>query len=548
MRHEDAWGFDTPRGQSGGPTPPVTLRTEPRGAPCSAIARRASSVRRVMPSRLDPPELEFRLRRLIRSLRPAFQPDGPSTDSTSRVGGATRVGLVLVGLGLFSFSWERLLNVPVGPYNVKLPSIAFSLAVLVLLPRLPALARRLRGVRVALAILAALLVWLTVASLLAADVLAAVAQLIAIATNALAPAAALLLALDSLARVRWGAIWLVAGAYVAAVFGLYQLAAFYLHLPQGVVYTGEVLGSTGFGRIAAFSYEPAYFADALVIAIGARILLALTGRGRIRWFEYLFLALVLELASVRALVLILPVLAVLLLLRWRRTGGVVLRGVVAAAIVVGAFALGGQVVPAVMTALSPAGAAPDTSQQTPDAGPADTGTPNPSATVPDTAPQESNLFDPNEVSSNSVRLDLYRSVIPVITQHLAFGVGPGNLGRTLHPDAPPADQQATIANNVWLQAAADGGVPAVLLEAAFLVAVLVQFLRRRTALASPMFAAVLTVVGVGGMLTSYYFDMKVWVGLGLAWAMLLVLTAERGSGTASAPGDVADPSAVRSAR
>jgi hypothetical protein len=437
-----------------------------------------------------------------------------------------RIAAVLVAVGLVTVSWDRLLNVQAGPYNVKLPALVLSVAaVLALLGTrraVPVLVGR-GARRVVAGLVAAIVLYELVRGLFSASPTAAFAQVAALLSGAVLPAVAVLLVVRTKQHLRWALGWLLVGAVIAAVFGLYQLFAFYTGLPQGIQYVGVGIG-TGIGRISAFDYEPAYFAYYMLLVLGAFIALRRLDGGDVGWRPLIAFGAILYLANVRAVPLVAIGIAVLLVLALRWNRRLLVRG--AAVLVV-----------TVAVALATPTAVTTIAGLVPQAAPAsDAGSPardhsdpvvsdSPDAAESDAAVQkgiQSQLqsVDPGEKSSNAPRLGLYSAVLREVAHAPVFGLGAGNLGDALRSNAPSAIQDQiggqVVANNIWLQALADGGAVQLLLELALVVTVLVAALRRRTAAVYPMAAGVLAVIGVGGMLTSYLFDIKVWVVLALA--------------------------------
>ncbi|WP_375405068.1 O-antigen ligase family protein [uncultured Amnibacterium sp.] len=433
----------------------------------------------------------------------------------------------LTAVGLFTASWDRLANLGVAGYNVKLAPLAFSLAALgsltLVRERRSLLAHPL--VRVLAGLVAAIVLVLVLASAVSARPVAGLTQVVAVLTGSVAPLVALVLLLRRRSDVVWALRWMVGGAALSGAFGLYQLVAFYTGLPQLVPYTGlSVDGSAG--RIAAFSYEPAYFANFMLLAAGAAMVIALLQGKRLRWLPIAGFSLVLVLVNVRALVFLLPILAVLLAFRWRQNRRVLLRAVVAGAIIMGLNAGASSV----MTQLTQATAAQAPAAEAPKAH-AGTAVPTPAAGAPDlhtaTVAREpdapsgggtsNGVLDPNEQSSNAPRLALYSAVLRATAQHPLLGVGPGNLRQALVSVGYVAPNQGSqvVANNIWLQAFADGGIPLVLLELGVIVCVIVIFFKRGLAAIQPLSAAWLAVLSVSGMLTSYFFDVKIWAVLAI---------------------------------
>ena len=446
----------------------------------------------------------------------------PSTRSPDRTPSnalARRAVSVLCLLGLFTLSWERFGNIGAGPYNLKLPVVFLTLAAVLGIPQWWATLQRIwtsLPSRSIVLLAAAAVLMLVGRAATAPPLVTGLAQVLAVATGAVAPALAVCAVVGNRADVLWALRWLIAGAAFASAFGLYQLFAFYTGLPQIVTYTG-VGTSGGVGRIAAFSYEPAYLAYFLVLACTAVITLSVLQAHRVRWATMAFFALMLVLVNVRALLFMLPVTAVLLLVSFRQNRRVVARTVAVAVV----FVLGSFVVPAAVDAI--ATQIPTNEQSTPDGGsksPSKGPEAGPRTHAPESPKSSSppdDVLDPSEPTSNAPRLELYRAVLRVDQDHLAFGVGPGQLRSALRANGYTAPNQGgqVVANDIWLQAGADGGVLLVVLELALVAVVVALWWALRHSAMQPLASGWLAVVLVGGALASYFFDIKVWVVLAL---------------------------------
>lgn len=424
--------------------------------------------------------------------------------------------------GLFTLSWERLANVPVGPFNLKIAVVLFAVSLLLNVAgarqALARLWRAGRSVRVLLVLLGLVLLWFIVRAAFAVAVASAAAQVLSVFSGAVVPALAVLGVVSTRSDLAWVLRWLISGGIVASVFGLYQLVAFYLGWPQGVAYTGIGAGGSA-GRIAAFSYEPAYFAYFLVLILGAVATQARLRGMPVRWSILIFLSAVLALVNVRALLFTVPLLAVLLAGDWTKNRKLLARGAVAAVLGCAfAFAapLGVSVVDSALHTSSTSGSSTQQVPAGPTSQPVKDDSPGPSEAGPEPLPQR--VLDPAEKSSNGPRLDLYRAVLRVDASYPIVGVGPGGLRGALAAVGYHAPNQGgvIVANNIWLQAGADGGLILVAIELLFLSVLGVLWWLRRGSPEQPLFAALLAVLLVGGMLTSYFFDIKVWIVLVLA--------------------------------
>lgn len=410
--------------------------------------------------------------------------------------GGRKIHTLLCLLGLFTISWDRFGNVPVGTYNVKLSVIAFAgaLAASLLDVRRVAWSPQVRAVQWAISGFAAAYV---LGVVFAVSVETAAVQAVTVVLGALVPYWATSRCVRLNRDVAPLLSALILGGLASALFGFYQLASFYTGLPNPVPYYG--LGG-GVGRIASFSYEPAYFAYFLILTIGAWFAReAITGVRHSRVVLVVLFAGVI-LSNSRAMVLMLPLLLVLLFLRARNLPG---RKGLAVGLFVGVYAL--------VTAM--------------------VASPSLQAFLTERVTSIVNLHEP---SSNAPRIEVYGNLLQLVADQWETGVGPGNLflvgpqyGMLLRPDAAPNN---VVANNIWLQALSDGGV---ILGVAQLVLVLVvarQLFRRGLPATRTLAAGWLSVIVVGGMLTSYFYDLKLWAVLGLAVGATTLIRSDDSSG------------------
>lgn len=471
----------------------------------------------------------------------------PATRARGQLRPVSVAAALITGLGLFTLSWERFANLPVAGYNVKFPVLLFCVAALLTVPRwigwLSAYRSHPVVVRWIVVLAAAAVFVFTARALTSLPLELGIAQVIAVGTGAVLPALAILGVVSGSVDAAWALRWFVAGSILSGVFGLYQLFAFYTGLPQGIAYTGVGTSGEG-GRISAFSYEPAYFAYYLVLAIGAVLAIAHLSRRRVSWWAIVFFALVLVLANVRALLFLLPLFAAFLAMDWRRNRALLLRSAVVGAVLLAVVTAVPMAVAVAQRASQEASAPAIVPERTSaPAGPKSSA----AASVPTTSPVQSakpapaapqlptDVLDPSEPSSNGPRLGLYKAVGEVDLEHLALGVGPGHLREALADNGYVAPNQGmnVVANNIWLQAVADGGVVLLLLEGALLSALAVLWWRARRTAAHPVASALIAVMIVGGMLTSYFFDIKVWVALALT--VVLAVTAHETARESTAP-------------
>ena len=391
-------------------------------------------------------------------------------------------GAVLCNIGLFTISWDVVGNITVGSFNVKVSVVLFGISLLLTLG-----ATRFKPIALIpiwlVAVVSAMLLTLAVSSFLAENTATAILSTLTVIVGAFVPALAVFSATQAPGRFQEMLKWLVWGAVAACVFGLYQLAAFYLGLPQFIEYNGV---SGGLGRISSFSYEPAYLGYFLVLALVAA--LTRLSAEKSTWTQVhivLFLATLILLNS-RAVFLTLP-----LLVLWVRpvsSGLISFRKLwVTVAALSAAALLACLLVPAIPKTL---------------------------------VAQFLSIFNPNEVSSNAPRLQLYDAAWTIAREHPWIGVGPSNFG--LHiADLNYAQYEGVslnkmVVNNVWLQALMDGGVILVILQLALVVLVIVKIYFSGGISERILVSGWLSVVLVGGLVVSNFYDAKLWVVLALS--------------------------------
>jgi hypothetical protein len=140
--------------------------------------------------------------------------------------------------------------------------------------------------------------------------------------------------------------------------------------------------------------------------------------------------------------------------------------------------------------------------------------------------------DANEAESNAVRLQLYGQVVDIVADEPLLGVGPGMLASEYEArgfqggGAVTADgRYEVVANNLVLQAMADGGIGVLLLQLSLVVAALwCAFSARVPALG----AAWCGLVVGAGMTVSNFWDAEPWLLLGLLVAVDANRTWRRG--------------------
>lgn len=386
-------------------------------------------------------------------------------------------------VGLFTVSWDRFANIEVAGFNVKISTVAFALALILTAVDAtqlsPLSTRRISVVRAAL-ITFAIYAGMTV---FAVDQLAALKQAVTVLLGAVVPFLAVVINMRMFGQLDRLLTWFIRGGWVAAVFGLYQLAAFYTGLPQIVSY--EATGG-GLGRISAFSYEAAYFGYFVVLVVGA-IYARATLRGEtVSRLHLGFFFLVLILANSRAVFFTVPLLLLFLYASWPKgTTRAKLWPAAIVAVWAAAFVL--LLRPGLLASL---------------------------------AERVQSIFDTREATSNVPRLAVYDTSLAIIQDHWLSGIGAGNLIRFAPMYGLPIPEGSTsnsvIANNAWLQAALDGGVILLAAQLLFVVIAVAALYRRRHPAARMLMAGWLATFLVSSMLTSYYFNASLWVVMGLA--------------------------------
>lgn len=412
---------------------------------------------------------------------------------------ATQVSTLFMWLGLFTLSWDRFASFHVSTFNVKLPTVAFFIALALTVldnPRTPR--KNTNQQNVLRAAITVVLVFGGMA-IFAEDRSAAMYQTLTVLLGALTPFLAVYWNIRKFGRVDQAFTALIRGGIFAAAFGLYQLAAYYLGLPQVVTYTAL---SGGFARISSFSYEAGFFGYFLVLVIATLVARSTLRNEAVNRRHFTFFVLTLVLTNSRATVFTIPLLFMLLFVRWPKSNS---KAKILPWFIAGAYC--------VMIALL--------------------AFPKSFIKVWERA---STVFDPKEASSNAPRLEQLDFAWQVAQHHLTTGIGGGNLIRyaPTYGLATPTDAGSNqiIVNNVWLQALLDGGV--VLLAAeALLVLIAVTMIRSSQPAVRMLMAGWISVMSVSSLITSYYFDMKLWVVIALAAALATFEAEAKLSGSVS---------------
>jgi hypothetical protein len=281
--------------------------------------------------------------------------------------------------------------------------------------------------------------------------------------------------------------WYIRGASLSALVGLYQVAAFFMHLPTFVA-SADTVG--GLPRALGFSYEPAFFALTMVFG-----LLAVQARGTRQLAAVAVLVSGAVLSNARVLVLLVVVLGVYgatqrMHQRSRRRAQFRLL-------------VGGGIIATVLLAALLSVSGTQQALQT----------------------RALSFADRQDEASNAIRLRTYSSVLAAVRDgHMALGVGPGRLGlvadsygypsyalRQAGPgqSASPtgAALGAYVADNIGLQALADAGF--VGLVGLTMAGTLLWVRARRSPRPDVLRSAQLALI-VAGSLVSLGYDPKVW--------------------------------------
>lgn len=415
-----------------------------------------------------------------------YSPAVPTNDRPAKHRSGLPLGLRLCLLGMFTLSWDRLLVIHVSTYRLHLSVVSFALAWGLQLATVRSQGQRIRRARLGPAIQVwaiVILFTIVVNALISDSPRFGLSQTIVYVLSALIPFFAILSYLRNQSDLESLLLALVYGALIASLYGAYQLFAFYSGLPQGLVYQGI---SGGIGRIAAFSYEPAFFSDFVLVALAATI--ALNELRTVRWYRWAILLFLTTLivANSRAVYLYLPL---FLLLVWRRLGSEALSWAVKR--LLGLFV-------GILVSLTLLGAHP----------------------WQPLIHQLGSIGNPQQASSNAVRLQQYRAEVTIIKNYWGHGIGPGNLidyapvyGIPVAAGAGPND---VVANNIWLQSLLDGGLPLAFLEGVFVWLVVASVMKGQRGPVRTIGAVWLALVIVAGSLTSVFFDIKLWASLALA--------------------------------
>lgn len=420
---------------------------------------------------------------------------------------AAVLAIVLCQVGLFTVSWDRVGNVGVGDFNVKISIVSFGLSVALLLLSGQFPWRTIAPRPIVLTVLSMIGVTI-LASALAEDKTTAFLSVFRVIVGAVVPACSVLVIATKPEQFRQMLNWVLWGALFASFFGLYQLLAFYIGFPQFVDYAGV---SGGVGRISSFSYEPAVFGYFLVLAIVVAIVRRSISRPKYSELQIVVLLITLILLNSRAVFLTLPLLLILIRpiknrliskkIFWWTLGAIV--------VVVVALCVTVPSIPEVV------------------------------------ASQFLSIFNPNEQSSNAPRLRGYWAALNLAAQHFWIGVGPSNYGlyiAQLHDAQTGVSLNKVVVNNVWLQSMLDGGILLTLVQLTLVVLVAKCTFFSKRIHARILSAGWMSVLIVGGMVISNFYDAKLWIIMALA----LVAAKDAHSSDALADRNIRDPDSADS--
>lgn len=437
--------------------------------------------------------------------------DGPTAMTSSSIVRrvSEKVCPWLVALGLALSTSDRFLAIRRANLTLKPSYVLFAAALLLALlgGRGALLWSRLLRFRTGAFVLVGIGVLYGLATLAGASVSGGVKQLVTIAGGAIVPCLALLSVVD--VRSQASALrWYIVGTLVGALYGGYQLTAFYQGWPQGIPY----VGTTGeIGRFSSFAYEPAYFGVSLTVLMPLLVRDAGAGERRLHPTVPASVPLVMVIVAsfmvnARSLFFSVPIaigVGVIAFSRGDRASRVRACKVAGAGLLAGFVLFVG--VAAWRNGSVGGGLATASKRGT---------------SVTNTA----------EAESNAPRLETYRWAVRLVRKHPVLGLGPGRgfdhglveLGvkNRSRIDQPP--DRAAVVNNVWLQAAIDAGLLAPVLGAALCALLLLLWWRNRTVSGALVLAGGLIVMLINGMLISFQWDLRVWAAIGLGLALLAV--------------------------
>ncbi len=393
------------------------------------------------------------------------------------------ISLLFVLLGAATASWD-VVGVDIAGRTLKLTTLAFLIgAVLRILDDRSVLrwSSTPPRYRVAIALAAALLMWMLVRSLFTPGIVGSFGGF----ASQLTPAAAPFIAVIWHHR-HTGVIvrTFVYGMAASSVLAVYEFVA----RRSGWFWFTDYDGSIGDRpRSASFAFEAAYFAAPAVAAL--IIAIFWWRRGTVQAILIALLGVGIALADARIVavqvVVAIVVLAVLALVMRGAHRARMLRSLAVMTVV-------GIAVVALASAVAP-------------------------NTVARVGERIGSIFDPDEATSNSPRLEQNQMVAKVIRSHPIFGVGPGQLGAAfdargyLRKPIDALDEAKFVTNNIWTQTLIDGGIIALVLQISFLIAIGARTRRDLSVEAAAVFAAWASLVFAAGLTVSNFWDTEPWL-------------------------------------
>jgi len=275
----------------------------------------------------------------------------------------------------------------------------------------------------------------------------------------------------------------VYGMAATSVAAIYEVIAKSNGWYWPTAYEAKVNGTF---RAAGFAFEAAYFAAPAVAAIVICLFWWPRGVGRLGILAVIFAAIVAANARIVFVQIVVAFIVLVALGLWMRGAQRVqlLRGLAGVVLIGAIVGLG-------VLLLSPSMV----------------------GTIGDRA---ASIFDPNEVTSNSPRLEEAERVGDVIIDHPIIGIGPGRLGdefraRGFVDDATQNNDATYVTNNTWTQSLVDGGVIALALQLAVVVSVIAGTRRAITMREAAVLTAWLSLVLAAGLTVSNFWDTELWL-------------------------------------
>jgi O-antigen ligase len=135
-----------------------------------------------------------------------------------------------------------------------------------------------------------------------------------------------------------------------------------------------------------------------------------------------------------------------------------------------------------------------------------------------------------EAESNAIRVTLYEEELKLVTERPLLGYGPGTFGVLIKDRVPfyaNADPHAIVANNLILQSLLDAGVVSLPPLLWLVWAVYANSRRSPSIDARILLSGATAGLVINSMLAAFFWDMRLWVVIGLAYAAARVYHLER---------------------